>query len=68
MTPKKSIPALTALLVLLSFVLAAAGEYANTRALSQLTEVKVYYDVNIGNPAKLTTRLMLIDKTYKQLI
>ncbi len=56
------------LAVLFTFVVAASGEYSNTRALSDISSVKVYYDVNIGIPEKLTTRLMLIDKTYNQLV
>lgn len=65
---KKSIPLMIAMALLLPFVLATAGEYSNTRALFKISSVKVYYDVNIGIADKLTTRLMLIDKTYNQLV
>jgi intracellular sulfur oxidation DsrE/DsrF family protein len=45
-----------------------AGEYANKRALANIDSVRVYYDVNMGIPAKLQMRLTLIDKTYDQLV
>jgi intracellular sulfur oxidation DsrE/DsrF family protein len=45
-----------------------ADEYANKRALADIKAVSVYYDVNMGIPAKLKTRLKLIDKTYDQLV
>jgi len=45
-----------------------AEQYVNNKALADLKSVNVYYDVNIGIPVKLKTRLMLIDKTYDQLV
>ncbi|NOR23963.1 MAG: hypothetical protein GQ542_06130, partial [Desulforhopalus sp.] len=61
-------------LVILGFIIlfpcrsAVAEEFANKRALTNISAVKAYYDVNIGIPAKLVTRLKLIDKTYEQLV
>lgn len=48
-------------------VTVCAEEYSNTSALDGVSEVKVYFDVNIGIPEKLKTRLMMIEKTYTQL-
>lgn len=46
-----------------------AGErYENKAALAGVSETKVYFDVNIGEPAKLLTRLQLIETTYNQLV
>ena len=46
----------------------SAEMYDNKRALAHITTARVYYDVNIGLPTKLVTRLSLIDKTYEQLV
>ena len=54
--------------LLLSFVPAAAEEYKNSRALSNLSAVKVYFDVNIVHPGLLVRRLEFIDKTLAQLV
>jgi hypothetical protein len=37
-------------------------------ALSGVMTANVYFDVNIGDPAKLRTRLQLIETTYSQLV
>ena len=37
-------------------------------ALSGVMTANVYFDVNIGEPAKLRTRLQLIETTYTQLV
>lgn len=37
-------------------------------ALSGVMTANVYFDVNIGDPAKLRTRLQLIETTYTQLV
>ena len=55
-------------LVLVFSMPALAKEYNNTRALSSLSAVKVYFDVNIGVPGKLVTRLSYIEKSYDQLV
>lgn len=46
----------------------AAEKYNNDKALTGVRETNVYFDVNIGEPAKLLTRLHLIDVTYNQLV
>ncbi len=40
----------------------------NNKALAGIRETNVYFDVNVGEPAKLLTRLELIEKTYSQLV
>lgn len=55
-------------LVLFFAMPALAEEYKNTRALNGLSAVRVYFDVNIGVPGKLVSRLLFIDKTYDQLV
>ncbi len=40
----------------------------NDKALVGIRETHVYFDVNVGEPAKLLTRLELIEKTYSQLV
>jgi hypothetical protein len=55
-------------IVLLSCRPAMADEFSNKRALVNISKVRAYYDVNVGIPAKLVTRLRLIDKTYDQLV
>lgn len=55
-------------IILFSCGSAVAEEFTNKRALSDLSAVKAYYDVNVGIPGKLLTRLRLIDKTYEQLV
>lgn len=37
-------------------------------ALENLSEIHVYFDVNIGDPEKLIIRLELIDMTYRQIV
>jgi hypothetical protein len=46
----------------------AAETYNNSNALTGVRETKVYFDVNVGEPAKLLNRLQLIDATYDQLV
>lgn len=46
----------------------AAQGYDNHRALAGLREAKVYFDINVGEPAKLLTRLRLIETTHDQLV
>ena len=46
----------------------AAETYNNSNALTGLRETKVYFDVNVGEPAKLLNRLQLIDAAYDQLV
>jgi hypothetical protein len=46
----------------------AAETYNNSDALTGVREAKVYFDVNVGEPAKLLNRLQLIDATYDQLV
>lgn len=55
-------------LVLFFSGLASAEEYKNTRALSGLSVVKAYFDVNTGVPAKLKSKLLFIDRSYEQLL
>lgn len=55
-------------IILFSCRPAVAEEFTNKRALSNISAVKAYYDVNVGIPAKLVTRLRLIDKTYDQFV
>jgi len=55
-------------LVLFFSGLALAEEYKNTRALSGLSAVKAYFDVNTGVPAKLKSKLLFIDKSFEQLV
>lgn len=40
---------------------------SNDHALSGIREIKVYFDVNIGEPDKLLNRLQLIETTYDNL-
>lgn len=42
-------------------------EYSQSRSLTGLATVKIYFDVNVGNPEKLVLRLSLIGKTLSQL-
>ncbi len=51
---------------LLTPIITSAEQY--DKALRGVSTAKVYFDVNIGAAKKLVTRLMLIDKTYTQLI
>lgn len=46
---------------------ACAGDSDN-RAIAGLSTAKAYFDVKVGEPAKLVTRLRLIDQTFDQLI
>lgn len=46
----------------------AVEKYNNDKALAGVRETHVYFDVNVGEPAKLLTRLHLIDVTYNQLV
>ncbi len=46
----------------------SAEQYNNDKALAGIRETKVYFDVNVGEPAKLLNRLQLIDTTYNQLV
>ena len=46
----------------------SAEHYNNDKALAGIRETKVYFDVNVGEPAKLLTRLQFIDTTYSQLV
>ena len=60
---------MTFLLVAVTARLAPAAEtYKNSDALTGVRETKVYFDVNVGEPAKLLNRLQLIDATYDQLV
>ncbi len=45
-----------------------AGQQYGSLALSGSSPLKVYFDVNLGVAKKLETRLMLISKTYEQLV
>jgi len=62
-----TIPALTISFVLCLAIFAFADEYDNRRALHDISKTKTYFDVNMGIPEKLVTRLKLIDVTYDQL-
>ena len=44
-----------------------ATELKNDAALAGLTETRVIFDINQGDPARLLLRLKFIDKTYQQL-
>lgn len=46
----------------------SAKDYGNTGALKDISVVKAYFDVKVGEPAKLEKRLYLIDDTYRQLV
>ena len=59
--------ALTALL-LLGFLPQNSYSTENPGALDGIHELKVYFDLNTGEPGKLLTRLQLIDTTYNQLV
>jgi len=50
-----------------SFGIAQGKDYAQSQSLTGLETVKIYFDVNVGNPKKLVLRLSLIDKTLSQL-
>ena len=52
---------------LFSFGIAQGKEYKQSRSLTGLTSVKIYFDVNVGVPKKLVLRLSLIDQTLSQL-
>ena len=45
-----------------------AEPYNNAKALAGIRETKVYFDVNVGEPEKLLTRLQFIDTIYSQLM
>jgi len=45
-----------------------AKELRNDAALAGLSETKVVFDINQGDPERLLLRLKFIDKTYQQLI
>ena len=45
----------------------SAESYNNGNALTGIKNAKVYFDVNVGEPEKLLTRLQLIESTYNQL-
>jgi hypothetical protein len=62
-----TIPALTISFVLCLVIVVFADEYDNRRALHNISKAKTYFDVNMGIPEKLVTRLKLIDATYDQL-
>ena len=57
-----------ALAALLFFSSAHATDPSAYGALQGTSHAKAYFDVNIGIPEKLDTRLMLIEKTYSQLL
>lgn len=60
---------MTLLLIVVTARLGPAAEtYNNSNALTGVREAKVYFDVNVGEPAKLLNRLQLIDATYDQLV
>ncbi|MEN8190180.1 MAG: hypothetical protein ABFS19_10065 [Thermodesulfobacteriota bacterium] len=44
------------------------GGETNPRALQDISTVKVYFDVNVGEANKLITRLKLINDTHSQLV
>lgn len=44
-----------------------AEEYNNDQALSGVKNVKAYFDVNVGQPSKLLSRLLTIYQTYGQI-
>lgn len=44
-----------------------AEELSNSNALKGVSEIKVYFDVNVGEPKKLLSRLQFIETTYSQL-
>ena len=68
MKANRIIQALTISLFFLLVVPAFAGEqYNNKRALNNISSVKTYFDVNVGEPNKLVTRLKLINTTWEQL-
>ena len=54
-------------LLFLSFGAAHGKEYKQSQSLTGTTTAKIYFDVNVGIPAKLLLRLSLIDKTLSQL-
>jgi len=56
------------LILLLFCGSASATELRNDAALAGLTETKVIFDINQGDPDLLLLRLKLIDKTYWQLL
>lgn len=61
----KSLLLFVSLLLPLNLVFAA--EFNNQNALQGLTETKVVFDINQGNPDLLALRLHLVEKTYQQL-
>jgi uncharacterized protein len=67
MKKNRTILALTIFLFLYLPVAAFTDEYANRRALNNISTAKTYFDVNMGIAKKLVTRLKLIDTTYEQL-
>lgn len=46
----------------------SAETYNNSKALTGVKGAQVYFDVNVGEPEKLLTRLQLIESTYSQLV
>ena len=40
---------------------------SNSNSLKGVSEIKVYFDLNVGEPKKLLSRLQLIETTYSQL-
>lgn len=46
----------------------SAETYNNGKALTGVKGAHVYFDVNVGEPEKLLTRLQLIESTYSQLV
>jgi hypothetical protein len=64
------------LLILVSILLYTTVSYAdspsdvynNNKALKGLTESRAYFDVTIGDPKQLLIRLLLVEKTYTQLV
>jgi hypothetical protein len=62
----------TILALALALIVAHGGDTAVARsgesALTGVRTADVYFDVNIGEPAKLAKRLELIETTYRQLV
>ena len=67
MKQKRTILALMIFFFLFSTISTFSDEYANKRALNNISTAKTYFDVNMGIAKKLVTRLKLIDTTYEQL-
>ena len=58
---------LTCLILFFQNVAVHAADAGNKKALAGISEAKAYFDINVGEPAKLVNRLMLIDRTFEQL-